>query len=684
MKKYFTSKDARQIISTYKFAIFPIHGVKEDGSCTCNNESCANIGKHPATPDGFKSASNDIERVKKLWASRKGLNVGIATGEKSGIFVVDIDSREGEQNLRALGTPPKTLTVKTGKGYHLYFKYPDKPVITKKGILEGVDVRGDGGYVAGPGSNHASGITYDFVNPLEEIAEAPDFILDLVLKERTTGTLLNLTTNKLNLFTDQGWSLDDIRAHLEHIDPDIGYDEWIKVGMALHQEGVPFYVWDEWSSGGSKYDNSAGQHWKSFKPGGGVTYGTVVAYAKQGGWEPKQKATAITIANASRTYMGLNIEIIDEDTGEIQAKTFPLIYASDVTAVTEVNDFVEDLLCENQFSVVYGESNCGKTFYMLDLSMHVALGKRWRDKDVDQGGVIYAALEGGHGTKNRIAAFKKHYNIIQEIPLAVIPSSINFLDADNDIQYLINTIEEAKQRLGDVKLIVIDTLARAMSGADENAGTDMGSLIANADLIRSITNAHICFIHHSGKDAVKGARGHSSLRAAVDTELEVSRVDELSPSQVKVVKQREIEMIEAMHFTLDSVSIGVSAKKNKEITSCIVQTCEAAETPNAIRMTDIQKFIFDSLIAAVLDHGAKRTIREHSVLCVTYDEFNAALEANGYKEFMETENKSTAEQVKSSTQSARVALKRHNKIEFNRDYLWIVNPNDLEEECKNV
>ena len=663
-KKYFNSKDARNLIDTFGFSIFPIHGVKEDGTCTCNNPKCNNIGKHPATPDGFKSATNDIEQVKRLWAARQGLNVGIATGEKSGIFVVDIDDASAEVELRKLIDLPDTYTVATGRGKHLYFKYDkDRPVKNGAHVIPHVDIRGDGGYVAGIGSNHASGVEYTCENILEEIVPAPQELYDLLTKDKATLSLP--TTTSLNLSTVDGWSMEQIKEHLGHINADCDYDTWVKIGMALHAEGLPFQLFDDWSRKGIKYDNSARDHWKSFTASGGVTYGTVVALAKQGGWR-YEAATPPPLPTIHKVS-----EVVNEDTGEVTTvKRLPLIYASDVTPTLETNDFVEDLLCEEQFSVIYGESNCGKTFFMLDLAMHVARGKRWRDKHVEQGGVIYAALEGGHGTKNRIVAFREHYDIKDETNLAIIPSSIDFLDAEGDIVSLLNAIKEAKERIGDIKLIVIDTLARAISGGDENSSQDMGQMIIHADMIREMTGAHIAFVHHSGKDNLKGARGHSSLRAAVDTEIEISRIDSDSPSSIKVVKQREMEMIDDMAFKLERVTLGVTSR-NKEVSSCVVIPCEEFVAEKTVRLNAIQTFFYDSLIFAIDELGRDKKLIHGVSKVVEYDELREVMERRGYKEMMATKNKSTEQQMKSATQTARIGLKKLGKINFNDKYLWM-------------
>lgn len=680
-KKYFTSNDARLLINTYGFSIFPTHGIYND-VCTCGDINCTNPGKHPATSDGFKSATNDINKLLSLWASRKYLNVGVATGAASNIFVIDIDSAEGEKNLRSLGKLPDTLSVSTGKGRHLYFKYPDEAVITKRGILPEVDVRGDGGYVCGPGSNHASGSVYSWINPLEEIQKAPDFILDLVVKsrirtDRSFPRHLNISNNFVSgLNIGNKWSIEDIADHLSYISPNIGFDDWIKVGMGLKDAGVDFSVFDNWSSPGNTYNQKdALYHWNKFDNGKGVTYGTVVHMAQQGGWKPKSTVSGTAVPMLSNA-LSVNF---DAETGEIlgspqrqaAARILPLIYADDINPITDTSDFIENLLCENQFSVIYGESNCGKTFFMMDLAMHVALGKTWRGRQVDQGGVIYAALEGGYNTQNRIVAFRKHHNITENIPLAVIPSSLNLLDPEGDINSLVESIWTAKERIGNIKMVIIDTLSRALHGGDENSSMDMGQLIINADAIRSITGAHISFVHHCGKDAVKGARGHSSLRAAVDTEIEISRDDDKSPSRIKIVKQREMEMGDEMFFTLSSIELGKN-QRDKPVTSCVVLPAEQLEEKKQIRLTSMQRFVMDAITDAIISYGQDRNINGPIVKCISYEELRQTLESRGYKKMLENKERSTADQIRAATTSVRIALKDKGLINFGNSYIWII------------
>jgi putative DNA primase/helicase len=168
--------------------VLPLYTIKH-GECTCAKRgSCTHPGKHPRTPNGVKDATTDRDRIKEwTWSDA---NIGIATGRSSGIIVLDVDGDGGVASLEALqaehGRLPKTVTVKTGNGRHYYFRCDGDVHIGNSvhRLGEGIDVRGDGGYVVGAGSVHVSGFTYRFVKgrgPDDiEVAQAPKWLLSLV------------------------------------------------------------------------------------------------------------------------------------------------------------------------------------------------------------------------------------------------------------------------------------------------------------------------------------------------------------------------------------------------------------------------------------------------------------------------------------------------------------------------
>lgn len=162
------------------FHIFPLHGI-ENGKCTCGKPACDSQGKHPATTHGLKDATSDPGRFIEMVAGRAHLNIGIATGSLSDIFVIDIDGLEGEEALaKSCSVLPETLTCQTGRGRHLFFRLPEGALIKSRPILHKVDCKAEGGYVVGAGSHHVSGAIYSWINAEAAIAEAPLDLLRLV------------------------------------------------------------------------------------------------------------------------------------------------------------------------------------------------------------------------------------------------------------------------------------------------------------------------------------------------------------------------------------------------------------------------------------------------------------------------------------------------------------------------
>lgn len=283
-----------------------------------------------------------------------------------------------------------------------------------------------------------------------------------------------------------------------------------------------------------------------------------------------------------------------------------LEWFEDIEPALDVPELVEGLLTPAGASVVYGASNCGKTFFASDLAFHVALGLPWRDRHVEQGAVIYVAAEGGFGIRNRIAAFRKHHEITERVPFALLASNVNMLDPEADTEPLMQMIEQAAARAGmPVRLVVLDTLARVMAGGDENSGADMGRLVANIDRIRSATGAHVMLIHHSGKDAAKGARGHSSLRAAVDTEIEVTKDDVTDVACASVVKQRDLEKAGEFSFKLQSVTLGTNPR-GKWVTSCVVEPTEGGgQRGTKPKLSPLERNAMLQLTNTIIDEGKR-------------------------------------------------------------------------------
>ena len=142
-------------------------------------------GKIPAKKGGYKNGTTDLAVIDGWWHESLDYNIGIATGEVSGIFVLDIDGDAGEESIRKLeaenGPLPETWTIKTGGGgRHLWFNSPQGRIIgNRAGIVDKVDIRGNGGHAIVPPSMHESGNVYELVNDCE-VANAPEWLLNLI------------------------------------------------------------------------------------------------------------------------------------------------------------------------------------------------------------------------------------------------------------------------------------------------------------------------------------------------------------------------------------------------------------------------------------------------------------------------------------------------------------------------
>ena len=170
----------------FGWAVFPCHSIIGD-LCTCMSDQCKSPGKHPATPNGSKDATHIADQI-EAWFEQgtEEWNIGVATGDISGLVVVDVDQGKGADinDLLINGVDQtifNTPKVKTGAGLHFYYKLPSGVTVKNSASRLGkfIDVRGDGGYVIAPPSKHISGKSYELLNPdNDQILEFPKAWLD--------------------------------------------------------------------------------------------------------------------------------------------------------------------------------------------------------------------------------------------------------------------------------------------------------------------------------------------------------------------------------------------------------------------------------------------------------------------------------------------------------------------------
>lgn len=269
-------------------------------------------------------------------------------------------------------------------------------------------------------------------------------------------------------------------------------------------------------------------------------------------------------------------------------------FAADLKPCLQRPYLVKGWLDQGALSVLYGPSNSGKSFLALDIAHHVAKGREWGGRRVSKGRVLYIAAEGGGGFANRVAALDDPEFWVLAIPMTLTGPDSQAGPLAEVLQHL------AATGGAPFDLIVIDTMARVMGGRDENAAPDIAELLRNLDHIRRVTGAHVMLVHHTGKDTGKGARGHSSLRAAIDTEIELSR-DDAGQIAAEVTKQRDGPTGYRFAYRLRQVELGLD-QDGDAVTTCLVEPAGIAEAGRAVVSEAARKAL--SLLDRVLtDHG---------------------------------------------------------------------------------
>lgn len=269
---------------------------------------------------------------------------------------------------------------------------------------------------------------------------------------------------------------------------------------------------------------------------------------------------------------------------------YRLLTGNHLAALPPMKWHIKGILPAEGLAAVYGPSGSGKSFLVLDALQSLAAGNNWFGNPVKPCPVVYCALEGEGGIANRVNACRtRHGAIADNIHYLLQPFS---LLTSNDVQDLARAINTGNAAGG---VVVLDTLNRAAPGADENDSKSMGQIIASAKQLQTLVGGLVLLVHHTGKDASKGLRGHSSLHAALDAAIEIRRDGERR--EWLVAKSKDGGDGAVHPFTLDVVELGHD-DDGEPITSCVVRP--VVEAAKAIRRalppkSGNQRIVWDAL-----------------------------------------------------------------------------------------
>lgn len=249
--------------------------------------------------------------------------------------------------------------------------------------------------------------------------------------------------------------------------------------------------------------------------------------------------------------------------------TYKLCPASELVDLPSMAWVVKGLVPQKGLGVFYGPSGVGKSFLLLDMVCAIAEGEAWFGHRTTRAPVIYLCLEGAAGFVGRVKAWQtaRGRPFPDLVRMVVQPFSLH---KPEDVYELLRAVrchvKTLPAELGP-PVIVVDTLNRAMAGADENGSADMGLSLEACSLLVERTAGLVLLAHHSGKDADRGPRGHSSLVPAADASIAVARSGQKRHWKAMKVKDGEDGVTGS--FELETVILGSDADGD-EVTSCVV------------------------------------------------------------------------------------------------------------------
>lgn len=329
------------------------------------------------------------------------------------------------------------------------------------------------------------------------------------------------------------------------------------------------------------------------------------------------------------------------------ASRYHLMTAQEISALPPVRWLVRGILPAEGLAAIYGASGSGKSFLALDLLAAVARGEAWFDHKTTPSPVTYVALEGEAGLSQRVSAYQTRHGALP-VKVRFVAQPLNLLTAQ-DITDLASAVRAAEGRGG---AICIDTLNRASTGSDENDSKDMGRIIDAAKQLQQSVGGLVLLVHHSGKDASKGLRGHSSLHAALDAAIEVTKTEH--QRSWRITKSKDGRDDKAACFNLETIVLGTDPE-GEVIDSCVVVP-DPAGLPMAKPLSPSARLAVEAFRTAAGKHLPNRPLASASLSTEAWRE-----------EFYRLSSADTVEAKKRAFHRARQELRDRGLLSVDND-----------------
>ena len=289
------------------------------------------------------------------------------------------------------------------------------------------------------------------------------------------------------------------------------------------------------------------------------------------------------------------------------------------------------------FGVIFGKPKSGKTFLAADLFFHVAMGWRYCDSAVRQGGVVYITSEGIRGFDRRMVAMRRHHNVegMEVVPFFVAHDMPNLGTKNGDAEKLAQVIRAAIPQGIPVAAVIIDTLVRAMSGKNDSASEDMAVFVDNCETIARALQCFVGAVHHSPRGDDTRTRGSNVLDGGADVVISVVKEPGFSTAKIEAMKDGPAGT--SWRFRLVPFELW---DRNQNLGfACLCETIsnpaddDASETAAKPKMTAEQRRLFDILCNTIIESGRAvpgSTLVPRGTNAVTRDQLKKCLLTAGF------------------------------------------------------
>lgn len=506
----FTSLDyALHYSQQLNWAVFPCHSITETGKCTCGDATCKSAGKHPQTSHGSTDATADEETVRRFFPDDGTANIGIATGTRSNLVVVDVDEAKGgkiddlffdDVDQDAI---EGTLQVRTGGGWHFYYRLPPGIVVKNSAgkLAPFIDVRGEGGYVIAPPSKHVSGRSYEIGNPgVKNILQFPKAWLNRLVDNRPSPLLPVATAD-----ASEGSLVVPTASSLilpESIDQGKRNVELTRIAGAMRSKGL---------SETAIYAALRVENERICKP-------------------PLDDAEIHTIARSVGRYRPHNAltAVADNAASEEDYENTlkPYLFGEFLNQVFEEKEILGFHIGKRDIAIIQAATNAGKTTLLRNITLCMAAGRPFQPffDGVRPVKAAYFDFESDaqdvqRDLRDMVRVFTPTERALIDRNLIVIPKGLK----DGDL-FQFNRHEAWANELitrNGVEFVIVDNVSAAYDINDENSNAEVTRKIIKPLLKMAYKgDCAFLFAHHYGKTKIEqdnagvhAGRGASALQA---------------------------------------------------------------------------------------------------------------------------------------------------------------------------